>query len=77
MVPLYYDVLCAFMVSSAVKAHQFFTEESWDTFKQIFDTYMLEASKVLIIFIYLFIYFFALDLKRQTLVGKKIIHFLK
>ncbi|KAK8631187.1 hypothetical protein V6N13_079946 [Hibiscus sabdariffa] len=31
---------------SAVKAHQFFTEESWDTFKQIFDTYMLEASKV-------------------------------
>ncbi|XP_021296437.1 repressor of RNA polymerase III transcription MAF1 homolog [Herrania umbratica] len=30
---------------SAVKAHQFFTEESWDTFKQIFDTYMLEASK--------------------------------
>ncbi|XVF71398.1 hypothetical protein PTKIN_Ptkin12aG0034200 [Pterospermum kingtungense] len=31
--------------SSAVKAHQFFTEESWDTFKQIFDAYMLEASK--------------------------------
>ncbi|KAL4379664.1 hypothetical protein GQ457_02G006460 [Hibiscus cannabinus] len=30
---------------SAVKAHQFFTEESWDTFKQIFETYMLEASK--------------------------------
>ncbi|GKU90223.1 hypothetical protein SLEP1_g4241 [Rubroshorea leprosula] len=30
---------------SAVKAHQFFTEESWDTFKQIFDTYMIEASK--------------------------------
>ncbi|GLT91915.1 hypothetical protein SLE2022_097770 [Rubroshorea leprosula] len=30
---------------SAVKAHQFFTEESWDTFKQIFDTYMFEASK--------------------------------
>ncbi|GAV88510.1 Maf1 domain-containing protein [Cephalotus follicularis] len=30
---------------SAVKAHQFFTEECWDTFKQIFDTYMFEASK--------------------------------
>ncbi|XP_038995470.1 repressor of RNA polymerase III transcription MAF1 homolog [Hibiscus syriacus] len=30
---------------SAVKVHQFFTEESWDTFKQIFDTFMLEASK--------------------------------
>ncbi|TYJ27582.1 hypothetical protein E1A91_A07G196900v1 [Gossypium mustelinum] len=30
---------------SAVKAHQFFTEEIWDTFKQIFETYMLEASK--------------------------------
>ncbi|XP_020205993.1 repressor of RNA polymerase III transcription MAF1 homolog [Cajanus cajan] len=30
---------------SAVKAHQFFAEESWDSFKQIFDTYMLEASK--------------------------------
>uniref|UniRef100_A0A5B6ZWI8 Repressor of RNA polymerase III transcription n=1 Tax=Davidia involucrata TaxID=16924 RepID=A0A5B6ZWI8_DAVIN len=31
--------------TSAVKAHQFFTEESWDSFKQIFDTYMFEASK--------------------------------
>nr|XP_025675521.1 repressor of RNA polymerase III transcription MAF1 homolog isoform X2 [Arachis hypogaea] len=31
---------------SAVKAHQFFTEESWDSFKLIFDTYMFEASKV-------------------------------
>ncbi|XP_055809590.1 uncharacterized protein LOC129879886 [Solanum dulcamara] len=30
---------------SAVKAHQFFTEESWDSFKQIFDVYMFEASK--------------------------------
>ncbi|XP_039057396.1 repressor of RNA polymerase III transcription MAF1 homolog [Hibiscus syriacus] len=30
---------------SAVKAHQFFTEESWETFKQIFETYMLEVSK--------------------------------
>ncbi|KAF7808795.1 repressor of RNA polymerase III transcription MAF1-like protein [Senna tora] len=30
---------------SAVRAHQFFAEESWDSFKQIFDTYMLEASK--------------------------------
>ncbi|XP_004496993.1 uncharacterized protein [Cicer arietinum] len=30
---------------SAVKAHQFFTEESWDSFKQIFDACMFEASK--------------------------------
>ncbi|KAK9934641.1 hypothetical protein M0R45_021777 [Rubus argutus] len=30
---------------SAVNAHQFFTEETWDSFKQIFDTYMVEASK--------------------------------
>ncbi|GFS32761.1 transcription regulator [Actinidia rufa] len=30
---------------SAVNAHQFFTEESWDSFKQIFDAYMFEASK--------------------------------
>ncbi|XP_058769468.1 uncharacterized protein LOC131643294 [Vicia villosa] len=30
---------------SAVKAHQYFTEESWDSFKQIFDAYMFEASK--------------------------------
>ncbi|KAF3951719.1 hypothetical protein CMV_022662 [Castanea mollissima] len=30
---------------SAMKAHQFFTAESWDSFKQIFDTYMFEASK--------------------------------
>ncbi|WJX15014.1 hypothetical protein P8452_05208 [Trifolium repens] len=30
---------------SAVKAHQFFTEESWDSFKQFFDAYMFEASK--------------------------------
>ncbi|CAK7326689.1 unnamed protein product [Dovyalis caffra] len=30
---------------SAVRAHQFFTEESWDSFKQIFDSYMFEASK--------------------------------
>ncbi|TKY50932.1 Repressor of RNA polymerase III transcription MAF1-like [Spatholobus suberectus] len=30
---------------SAVKAHQFFAEESWDSFKQVFDTYMFEASK--------------------------------
>ncbi|KAK4785510.1 hypothetical protein SAY86_002199 [Trapa natans] len=30
---------------SVVKAHQFFTEETWDTFKQIFETYMFEASK--------------------------------
>ncbi|KAL8170996.1 hypothetical protein V2J09_022800, partial [Rumex salicifolius] len=31
---------------SAVNAHQFFTEESWASFEQIFDTYMFEASKV-------------------------------
>ncbi|GAA0169771.1 hypothetical protein Leryth_011263 [Lithospermum erythrorhizon] len=30
---------------SAMKAHQFFTEETWGSFKQIFDTYMFEASK--------------------------------
>ncbi|XP_047321433.1 repressor of RNA polymerase III transcription MAF1 homolog [Impatiens glandulifera] len=30
---------------SAVRAHEFFTDESWDSFKQIFDTYMFEASK--------------------------------
>ena len=35
-----------FFVSSAVKAHQFFSEESWDTFTQIFSNYMFEASKV-------------------------------
>lgn len=35
-----------FLVSSAVKAHQFFSEESWDTFTQIFNNYMSEASKV-------------------------------
>ncbi|XP_047181868.1 repressor of RNA polymerase III transcription MAF1 homolog, partial [Vigna umbellata] len=36
---------------SAVKAHQFFAEESWDSFKQIFDTYMCEASKVLLLIV--------------------------
>lgn len=35
-----------FLFSSAVKAHQFFSEESWGTFKQIFNNYMFEASKV-------------------------------
>lgn len=30
---------------SAVRAHQFFMEESWDSFKQIFDAYMFEISK--------------------------------
>ncbi|CAI0447350.1 unnamed protein product, partial [Linum tenue] len=29
----------------AMKAHQFFTEETWETFKQIFDNYMIGASK--------------------------------
>ncbi|RVX12623.1 Repressor of RNA polymerase III transcription MAF1-like [Vitis vinifera] len=33
------------IVSFAVKAHHFFTEESWDSFKQIFDAYMFESSK--------------------------------
>ncbi|KAG6759564.1 hypothetical protein POTOM_036047 [Populus tomentosa] len=33
------------VVKSAVNAHQFFTEESWDSFKQIFDSYMFEASR--------------------------------
>lgn len=37
--------------SSAVNAHQFFTEETWDSFKQIFDTYMVEASKVFALFL--------------------------
>ncbi|PWA89122.1 repressor of RNA polymerase III transcription [Artemisia annua] len=31
---------------SAVKAHQFFTEETWEGFKQIFDSYMFDASKI-------------------------------
>ncbi|XP_042034659.1 repressor of RNA polymerase III transcription MAF1 homolog [Salvia splendens] len=30
---------------SAARVHEFFTEETWDSFKQIFDVYMLEASK--------------------------------
>ncbi|KAI4381484.1 hypothetical protein MLD38_007553 [Melastoma candidum] len=30
---------------SAVKAHQFFTEEYWDSFKQILDNYLFEASR--------------------------------
>ncbi|KAL1531919.1 repressor of RNA polymerase III transcription MAF1 [Salvia divinorum] len=30
---------------SAARTHEFFTEESWDSFKQIFDVYMLEASQ--------------------------------
>lgn len=30
---------------SAVEAHHFLREEIWDSFKQIFETYMLEASK--------------------------------
>ncbi|KAK9063703.1 hypothetical protein SSX86_017575 [Deinandra increscens subsp. villosa] len=30
---------------SAVKAHQFFTAETWQGFKQIFDSYMSDASK--------------------------------
>lgn len=35
-----------FWFNSAARVHEFFTEESWDSFKQIFDVYMLEASKV-------------------------------
>ncbi|KAK6921649.1 Repressor of RNA polymerase III transcription Maf1 [Dillenia turbinata] len=30
---------------SAVRAHQFFSEEGWDSFKQTFDSYMFEVSK--------------------------------
>lgn len=30
---------------SAVEAHHFFREETWDSFKQIFETYLLEAAK--------------------------------
>ncbi|CAN6992557.1 unnamed protein product, partial [Brassica oleracea var. botrytis] len=41
---------------SAVKAHQFFSEESWDTFTQIFSNYMFEASKVFQIFYNIIIY---------------------
>lgn len=41
--------------TSAVKAHQFFTEESWDCFKQIFDAYMFEVSKVLLSICFLFL----------------------
>ncbi|XP_044488005.1 repressor of RNA polymerase III transcription MAF1 homolog [Mangifera indica] len=37
--------MCPDFDFSAVKAHQFFTQESWDIFKQIFETYMFEASK--------------------------------
>lgn len=37
--------------NSAVKAHQFFTEECWDSFKQIFDNYLFEASKVPLFFL--------------------------
>ncbi|KAA8529087.1 hypothetical protein F0562_033425 [Nyssa sinensis] len=33
------------LLDCAVKAHQFFTDENWGSFKQIFDTYMLHASK--------------------------------
>lgn len=47
VISLYYYSL-HFLVPSAVKAHQFFTEESWNTFKPIFETYMFEASKVLL-----------------------------
>uniref|UniRef100_A0A5B6ZZX6 Repressor of RNA polymerase III transcription n=1 Tax=Davidia involucrata TaxID=16924 RepID=A0A5B6ZZX6_DAVIN len=42
----YFKILpISLWLTSAVKAHQFFTEESWDSFKEIFDTYMIEASK--------------------------------
>jgi len=29
-----------------VRTHLFFKEEEWDTFKQIFETYLFEAAKV-------------------------------
>ncbi|XP_073104590.1 uncharacterized protein [Elaeis guineensis] len=31
--------------SSAVRAHLFFREEEWETFKQIYDTYLFEAAR--------------------------------
>lgn len=37
--------------NSAVRAHLFFKEEEWDSFKQIVDDYMFEASQV---YIYIF-----------------------
>lgn len=38
--------------ASAVKAHQFFTEETWDNFKQVFEVYMFDAAKVLLCVVY-------------------------
>nr|XP_010938094.1 repressor of RNA polymerase III transcription maf1 isoform X5 [Elaeis guineensis] len=32
--------------SSAVRAHLFFREEEWETFKQIYDTYLFEAARI-------------------------------
>lgn len=60
VVSLFYDIAQYFLrFTSAVKAHQFFAEESWDSFKQIFDTYMFEASKVLLYILFLlFIFYF-------------------
>nr|XP_010938095.1 repressor of RNA polymerase III transcription maf1 isoform X6 [Elaeis guineensis] len=31
---------------SAVRAHLFFREEEWETFKQIYDTYLFEAARI-------------------------------
>jgi hypothetical protein len=31
---------------SAVRAHLFFKEEEWESFKEMTDTYLSEASKV-------------------------------
>lgn len=41
----FHDIVNVLLSVSAVKAHQFFTEETWDGFKQIFDSYMSDASK--------------------------------
>lgn len=42
------NIINMLLYISAVKAHQFFTEETWEGFKQIFDSYMSDASKVLL-----------------------------
>lgn len=44
----YVTLYCQFFywLSSAVRAHLFFREEEWETFKQIYDTYLFEAARV-------------------------------
>ena len=45
LIYLFLPCITCIRTMTSVKAHQFFTEESWDNFKLIFDTYMFEASK--------------------------------